>query len=309
MDTNDKLFNQIKSAAQNAETKDFSSMDKIWNRVEEKIDKKVLKKETKLWKKIAVAASLLLFVSVAYQYFKSNEEIILPENEIVTSDKLKENTNDSLTIDKELVTTEIQNPLIKKDANIILEKATTSSYQVASNDDLEMNSVPNAVTIDSLSVNGNGNFNTASSNKSGTFMWNRKFDARGVEHKDIVKSESENDFKKAKVAKQSAKKQEPLIVIDGEATDKKLSNLSQEELDSIVVLPEPLYIINGVYYSEQSLFGPNPTSPYSPLIKQEIESTTILNPEKAATIYGEKGKKGVVIIITKDGKPKAIKGN
>jgi hypothetical protein len=52
-----KLFNEIKSAAENAETKDFPGMEKVWNRVEEKLDNK---KEVWRWKKIAVAASILL---------------------------------------------------------------------------------------------------------------------------------------------------------------------------------------------------------------------------------------------------------
>ena len=38
-------------------------------------------------------------------------------------------------------------------------------------------------------------------------------------------------------------------------------------------------------------------------IRDRIESISILPPEKAVSIYGEKGKKGVVIVTTKDGKP------
>ena len=60
-------------------------------------------------------------------------------------------------------------------------------------------------------------------------------------------------------------------------------------------------------YTEQELFGPNPTSPYTPLSEQEIDSITVLQQEKAITIYGQKGKKGVVIISTKNGKPAAKK--
>ena len=38
MGTEDKLYNKIKHAAENAEQKDFPGMDKIWARVEEKLD-------------------------------------------------------------------------------------------------------------------------------------------------------------------------------------------------------------------------------------------------------------------------------
>ena len=60
MGTEDKLYNKIKHAAENAEQKDFPGMDKIWARVEEKLDTNVDKKETSNWKKIAVAASIVL---------------------------------------------------------------------------------------------------------------------------------------------------------------------------------------------------------------------------------------------------------
>ena len=78
MGQQDKLFNQIKSAAENAETKDFPSMDKVWNRVEEKLDQKVIKKESNLWKKIAVAATVLLVASVGYQFLKTETKVTTP---------------------------------------------------------------------------------------------------------------------------------------------------------------------------------------------------------------------------------------
>ena len=74
-------------------------------------------------------------------------------------------------------------------------------------------------------------------------------------------------------------------------------------LHSLVVLDAPLYIIDGIYYSEQDLFGKKPTSPYAPLDNQEIKTITILQDLEATSKYGEKGKKGVVIITTKNGKP------
>ena len=64
MENNDKIFEQFKKAADNVAPKDFSSMENVWSRVEEKLDNKVLKKETKIWKKIAVAAVLLMSFSL-----------------------------------------------------------------------------------------------------------------------------------------------------------------------------------------------------------------------------------------------------
>ena len=60
MDNQDKIFDKIKTASQKAETMDFPGMEKVWARVDEKLDKKALKTKNKLWKKIAIAASVLL---------------------------------------------------------------------------------------------------------------------------------------------------------------------------------------------------------------------------------------------------------
>lgn len=298
MDNQDKLFNQIKSAAQNAETKDFASMDKVWNRVEEKLDKKVLKKETKLWKKIAVAASVLLLVSLGYQLFKDNKTITNPENEIVTKDSLKVVTPNQFEKQNAVVESDITNPYIKKNADAILEKQITTQNQIASS---EYNlTTSESIATDSIKVEQKGYFNASSAKKaSSTWYDTKKYESRGVQYEDaaVAKEEDRND------KQEIAKKLDPLLVIDGEVSNKSLSNLDDDQLESIIELKEPLYIINSVYYTEKELFGPNPTSPYSPLNKQKIETISILQPEKAVSIYGEKGKKGIVIVTTKDGKP------
>ena len=123
-----------------------------------------------------------------------------------------------------------------------------------------------------------------------------------------TRSVAQNGYLNAKSAKQTMRKDEPLLVIDNKAKDMQtLGKLDPNDVESIMVLPDPLYIINGTEYTEKELFGPNPTSPYSPLNKQEIETLSILQNEKATSIYGDKGKKGVIIITTKDGIPAVMK--
>lgn len=87
MENQDKLYDKMKQAAKNAEANSFPGMEKVWARVEEKLDKKEDKKVIVLWKKIAIAASLLLFASLGYQFFKSEKEIITNENPVVIEDK------------------------------------------------------------------------------------------------------------------------------------------------------------------------------------------------------------------------------
>ncbi len=294
----EKIYNQIKSAAKNSETKDFHAMDKVWNRVEEKLDKKVLKKENKLWKKIAIAASVLLVITLGYQFFKSNLTSVTPQNQVVTIDTSK-------TIEPQqnaIVASDSLSPIIKKDAVKILEKQITIQTQIANNEAITTDSLRDKVEADMvIPMSAASNEKAEKKTKSNPFLNRGKFNSVGVQHNPTSKESVES---KKSETQNATLKLDPLLVVDGEVSKGKLSNLNDDEIDSIIELPEPLYIINKVYYTEKEMFGPNPTSPYAPLNKQEIESMTILQPEKAVTIYGEKGKKGVVIITTKNGKPK-----
>lgn len=91
MENQDKIFEQFKDASKKAETKDFPAMEKVWARVEEKLDKKEDKRTIALWKKIGIAASFLLFFSLGYQFLKTDENTIdTPKHPVVTQEK--ENT-------------------------------------------------------------------------------------------------------------------------------------------------------------------------------------------------------------------------
>ena len=90
-----------------------------------------------------------------------------------------------------------------------------------------------------------------------------------------------------------------LVVIDGKLTKKSPKNISNADYESVIELKNPLYYINGVAYTEEELYGENPTSPYAPLSKQNIDTIVVLQPERAIPIYGDKGKNGVIIITIK----------
>jgi TonB-dependent SusC/RagA subfamily outer membrane receptor len=307
MDNQDTLFNQIKSAAQNAESKEFPAMDKVWNRVEDKLDHKVLTKQNTLWKKIAVAASILLVISIGYQFFKDDKEIVIPKNTTVSSTIDSNSVSFDTVVTKNGVATsenENSNPNIKKEANQILEKQINNPTTVASTSMETISSPEEAKIMEETAplqapTSDKSYNNSASTNNS--WLAESKFRARGVAYKEM---ESDKKKDNANPVQKASKKEEPLIVIDDKKMDKNdLKDINNDDLESFIVLPDPLYIINGVYYTEKEVFGPNPTSPYTPLNQQEIESISILQDEKAISIYGEKGKKGVVIITTKNGKP------
>ena len=302
-----KLFNQIKSAAENAEAKDFPGMEKVWSRVEEKLDKKEDKKAIWRWKKIAVAASLLLVATLGYQFFKNNLNNIKPTENLTVTDSIQKTTpitNDVVIAEPESETkpnaTKL-NPVINKNAEQILQKQITSLGQVALEEDIKSN---DKVSSGSVPTNQMGYFSApAATQMESDLNDNPSFKAKKGQTKDVELFM--NKSSKASIEK----KEEPLVVIENKVVKEKLENIEFSAADSLVVLNEPLYIINGVEYTEQQVFGPNPTSPYTPLNKQDIETISILQNEKAIEIYGDKGKKGVVIITTKKGIPASAKIN
>lgn len=296
MENHDKIYTQFKNAAEKVAEKDFPNKENVWDKIEGKLDKKVLKKETKLWKKIAVAASILLVVSVIYQFVKTDTKLEPVTNEVVINDSISKTTT-QIKVDSNAVV--VTNSALKTNADAILKEQINVQSEIVSTDFSLATS--ETTQIDSLVEKPKYNFKTRKDASPATWSGNGTYDARGVkqiEGKEIIFSKEE-----VEKVQESDKKLEAIVVIDGEVSKKKVADLDDEELESIVELKEPLYIINSIYYTEKELFGPNPTSPYAPLNKQKIETFSILQPEKATKIYGEKGKKGIVIVTTKDGKP------
>jgi len=304
MDNNDKLFNQIKEASHKQEAKDFAALDKVWSRVEDKLDHKALKKENKLWKKIAVAASFLLLFTVGYQLLKPMDPVNVKKNDITIADTIQKKTEPTEP-QKAIVNTTVPNPVIKQNADKILQKELQKTV-VAANETFVAPApiAKKSVVMNSVSTASEDAPSAEFEKTNSGFIKSKKSDALSVSRSHDF---SEQDINKEQVAK----KDDPLYVVNGKplknendkAKQNGLSNLDPDEIEDIVVLKEPLYIINGQPYSELELFGPNPTSPYAPLNQQEIETLSILQGEKATAAYGSKGSKGVVIITTKNAKP------
>lgn len=295
MENQDKLYEQFQQASQKAETKDFPGMDKVWARVEDKLDHKVLKNENKLWKKIAIAASFLLLFTAGYELAKENEEVIVPANPVVNSE-IETIEEDAIVLEEnQIKTTE---PLVSpKQAEKIIQEKIKPQDGVA----VAENAAP--LAKESF-ANDDKAIEQESDKKSKGHFETRKFNAVSVQN-NLMAKEVQDTVR----PRRTAVKQNPLFVVDGKAISQKESEAllknktAANDMESFDVLTEPLYIINGVEYSEEELFGPNPTSPYFPLNQQEIISTTVYQGESATSLYGEKGKKGVVVIITKNGKP------
>ncbi len=318
MDNQDKLFDKIKEASQKAEFQDFPGMEKVWARVEEKLDKKEDKKTIALWKKIAIAASLLLLISLGYQFINSNKEVATETPKVVYEEKEIKQIQEPI-LDKKVASPSSNSEIVShEEAVTILEKQTKHQERVA----IQETRLPEAEPV----LSAPAPKIAAETAMPAQVLLSDTFDEESniSSKKEVTPDMGYSNFSERASAKvaysaasptQKAKKNAPLVVFNGKAIahsddvkkdkmmQEELPNLQPENMESLVVLDDPLYIIDGIYYSEQDLFGKNPTSPYAPLDKQEIKTITVLQDLEATSKYGERGKKGVVIITTKNGKP------
>lgn len=313
MENQDKIYEQFKKASDNIESKEFASMEKVWSRVEEKLDKKVLTKQNNLWKKIAIAASVLLVFTLTYQIFKPEPQIEIPKSEVV----MEPVQTPQATPQNPIVNTETTHPEIKENAPEILKQQLQKPQPVA----IQENPTKDEEMQDGLSepesdVILKSKKAAPTISQPGRFNKGRAFDAISVRREANVASEVEKKSEAESVgsAQIIGNAQAPLVVVDGKAITGKealsinsvsdgIAKADPTDSKEVVVLKEPLYVINGHYYTEEELFGPNPTSPYAPLNQQEIETISVLQGEKAIANFGKRGEKGVVIITTKDKKP------
>ncbi len=290
MENQDKIYEQFKSAAEKAETKDFPGMEKVWSRVDAKLDTKVLQKQNNNWQKFGVAASVIIIATIIYQFTKSEKKIVTPQNSVVIIDTARIVSPEPIVNDNAIISNETKKSVIKPNVEEILQNQITKAQTVVLNE--EPTPLAEKVVI------------TPSNNNTSYILKGRVFEAMGVSSS----PQDNEDSKKAKSEVQETKNP-PLLVVDGKAitnnrksAEKVLSEIDKDDVETIY-LKEPLYIINGVHYSEESLFGKNPTSPYAPLDQQQITKTEILQGQDAIEKYGKKGEKGVVIITTKTEKP------
>ena len=293
MKNQDTLINQFQKAAEQAPLEHVPQHEAIWDKIESRLDQKELTSKKQLWKRIAIAACLLLVGSILFQWWNSTSVPTIQTAPVVTNDTVPTPVvTTSASVD---TTTSALHPEAKK----ILKKQ------------LEATPVVVATTASPQPVAVQDEPSTPFKKMKGMPFKNNVFEARGVTHVN-----ADADGVADVETTQTTTIAPALFVLDDKAitgasksyqskTESKINNA--DDIESITVLPDPLYIINGVEYTEKELFGPHPTSPYFPLNEQNIIDTKILQGTEATTAYGEKGAKGVVIITTQNGKPKTSK--
>lgn len=297
MENPDKIYKQFKNAAHTSESKDFDAMEKVWARVDAKLNTHIQKSNTKYWKKWLLGTLIVSLMLTIYFWNNYNQKVIKPQTQIVIIDSTQ-----NTIVNPIAVTSRAENITIKKDSNIV-KSIVLNSKSVPSKD-----SVVSRNVVEKLVIYENKEKVKSVSNQERS-KTNDKFQGQIHEAIGVSHSQVEQVIRASKSTNLQESKQLPLVIVDGKIASKKEAKNAINNTNSDVetlYLVEPLYIINGVEYNEESLFGKNPTSPYSPLDQQDIIKITIYTGQEAIVKYGEKGKKGVVIITTKNGEAKTI---
>ena len=308
MEDNDKIFDQFKQAAGQMESKPFPTSEKVWSRVADQLDKKTLTKQHNLWKKTAIAASVLLVATLGYELFKPEPLPIAPQQTVVVSDP--DQSPSSVPIQEPTALPKPIHPQFKPSADKFLREQTSRSPVVLSENPAA--DFPSSEQIEETETDAvMKSKKAAPTSRPARFQKGRAFESVGVQREE---TEHPAETKKEPQTAIVGNTQAPLVIVDGKAITgneaRKINSVSEgiakidpNDEKEIVILKEPLYIINGHYYSEAELFGPNPTSPYAPLNQQEIETIQVFQGQKAIANFGKRGEKGVVVIRTKDRKP------
>ena len=275
MGTEEKLYKKIQQAAQNAEQKDFPGMENIWARVENKLETQTLQQEKHLWKKIAVAASIVLVGTLAFLLLQPKENIIVPENTISAIDTTKNEIPTPESANGFATT----NPVIKKDAKEILQQRIVIQNNIVINDTINYSSrkevtIHNPMMLEEVQAKTSFAPELRNDASNAAFLSNQGFAAKGkaysittVSAEDIsqepIKEMMNNDFViiRGQISQESANGNEPLIVLNNHLVTKAILN----DID------------------------PN-----------KIESVTVLKGKAAMSIYGSKGKNGAIVLTTKN---------
>ncbi|WP_181369409.1 TonB-dependent receptor plug domain-containing protein [Flavobacterium album] len=194
MENQDKLYQQFREAAGEAETKGFDRMEALWGRVEDKLDAEKQRKAATWWKYTGMAAMLLMFITVGTFLYRNEKGPSVDPNGIhennvtvIDSQKIKETFEPA----KENV--------VAKEAVVVNESPTIFPKKVIEGDSIYFTSVSKRARI----WNHSKTVNESSPTNAGIPMLSSAigyFEADKAERKDSDTETSKEYLEKAAIA-------------------------------------------------------------------------------------------------------------
>lgn len=301
----DKKFNEASQSLEEPAT--FPGFDKVWAKVEEKLDKKESKKKViPVWFPYGIAASLIIGLGAFYLVNRNHVSEI--ENPAIVQNRvLPKATSDVKAIDSMVKSN------IEKEVDVMKEKQSQKIFayddaknfnqtNVETNLSFKENSIINKnesngiipikinhiaphVSIDSgfreskieeVVITNLGYTNMKKENLTSSVI--KPFSNRTVNN-------SNNNVQQALVGKLAG-----VDISFGSGQPGSSNNIIIRGMSSLNASSNPLYVINGKVSDSKSFSNLNPNS---------IESMEVLKDVSATAIYGNRGSNGVIIIKTK----------
>ncbi len=153
----DKMFEAFKKASDQEENKDFPAMEKIWTRVEEKLDRKKDRKAIILWQRIGIAASVLLIATLGYIWVQpgtipaEHPIVVQPDTKIQDTEKgivLEETQTHEELIEKREPITKQKVNAVEKIQPVTDEAIASTPHENVFVEEVSVSEVPLAKTKD-----------------------------------------------------------------------------------------------------------------------------------------------------------------
>ena len=287
----DDLFNiESKKAEENA---NFPGFEKVWDKVEQKLDEKEKKRILPIWFTSGIAASLVIGLGVLYLYNQKEDLPVKPviaQQETSPESSAKPNIINKPQSDVHKLDEEIQERIKK---NPIVTKEIVA-YQNTSNSENTIEIIQNIVLepvkalkieVSPVLVEGFQTNKSISSVEKTKNINEVVVTAMGIKRKE----QSLGYASEINVASQLQGKVAGLQ-ISSNAPNIPNSNIVIRGVRSIESSPKPLYVIDGKPYENVDL---------QKISSDKIKSVNILKDNAATSLYGSRGLNGVVLIDTK----------
>ena len=269
----------------------FPDFENVWGKIENRLDKTENKKKNiALWLPYSIAASLVITIGLMFFFTQKSEnrEITIASSNAIQKSLNQDNSNsiDSVKL------VEINQSIQKNIQKTIDENQLVSKKYISNTNEMIVTPQPSIIASSSININDE-NRNVLSAVEMAKQTKNDSaivLAANILEEKEFERN-SALKMMKVKVNAQSLAQENPSRLADATNDDLYTEKNRLEDVKIIVNKEsQPLYIIDG-YVADTSFLRK-----YN---LKKITSLNIIEGENAVQLYGDYGKKGVVVLTTK----------
>jgi Ca-activated chloride channel family protein len=269
----------------------FPDFENVWGKIENRLDKTENKKKNiALWLPYSIAASLVITIGLMYFFTQKSEnrEITIASSNAIQKALNQDNRNSMDSV--KLV--EINQSIQKNIQKTIDKNQLVSKKYISNTNEMIVTPQPSIIASSYININDE-NRNVLSDEEMAKQTKNDSAIVLAANILEEKQAERNSALKmmKAKANAQSLAQENPSRLAD--ATNDDLYT-EQNRLEDVKIIvnkeSQPLYIIDG-YVADTSFLRK-----YN---LKKITSLNIIEGENAVQLYGDYGKKGVVVMTTK----------